>query len=98
MTGFPHQDCVAAIRWSPRFTRGVSPMFLSENSMCSPEAKWVGWARHSAHCSLEAQALNPKPRAAITTLRRTLRVENLGIPPLLSVANSRQLFATGDAP
>src|SRR2546430_8997096 len=54
----PHQFCVREFSMSRRVTFGFVPLMLfdSENMPCSPEAKWVVWPRHSAHCSDVAQA------------------------------------------
>src|SRR5512132_1001809 len=54
----PHQFCVREFSMSRRVTLGFVPLMLFdiENMPCSPEAKWVVWPRHSAHCSDVAQA------------------------------------------
>src|SRR5215467_6174092 len=72
----PHQFCVREFSMSRRVTLGFVPCMLldMENMPCSPEAKWVVWARHSAHCSDVAQApaskATPMSAAAVTILER----------------------------
>src|SRR6266545_877718 len=70
----PHQFCVREFSTSRRVTLGFVPsrLFDMEKEPCSPEAKWVVWARHSAHCSDVAQApaskATPMSAAAVTIL------------------------------
>src|SRR5712691_12125109 len=72
----PHQFCVREFSMSRRVTWGFLPsrLFDMENMPCSPDAKWVVWPRHSAHCSDVAQApaskATPMSAAAVTILER----------------------------
>src|SRR5262249_20414299 len=72
----PHQFSWRAASTSVRVTRGLEPSLLLriENMPCVPEAKWVVWLRHSAHCSDVAHAAvsimtPPKNEASVSHAR-----------------------------